>query len=696
MFSAIPCPHGRSCVASPCPFKHDTYTLPPPPPPLLPNHQLSASTFLSLPSVFAQSELPSRQLDVNALHPISVPPIWHTWQSPTPTAADGRASLQSLLAKIQTSRLPHIPPLLPPHPPLSNPQDSTSNKRDYNDADIASNSSAIVSFLPNVKRTKIATPSATVPCAARGHGAATSSHESSQPQSSLTSDNSNDHPANGKGMLVTDPVQQRVNVSSLCQSAPTVIKPIKDDVTLKGPKGCKSVAAPTRKNKNVGLPTPAVKKSLVTESRLLAKIKGVSPTVMSATTGRYKSPPSQSKASTKPQTKPTPSTSQKLPTPPNFKQQIAARAAAKPQITLSVNSKVPHKTRQNVLNALFTEFQRIYAPILAHQPLLAHEHALTQESKIHTAATNKSYVGSGLSVISRLKQRPVALDDTDIGLDGEWIARPLFPALHPDQLRQYCVQPASMEALGYPIPASPNKQVTTVDVNAPQECARCGSKFTPHPVSTKEDQSACKFHWGAVCMEKANKGMGARRVYTCCHEIAGTAGCVLGPHVFKIADYTTSNAYIPYTRLPPRDPNHHKEAVMALDAEMSYTTAGMELTRFSGVDAHHIEAATFTLGDVHEWMLQHADQDTILVGHGLENDLIAMRLVHDKVVDTADLFKHRKGLPYRHSLKHLTTRLLGEFIQQGIDSHDPVEDAKAALALVRLRVEKGKNHVFTY
>ena len=43
--------------------------------------------------------------------------------------------------------------------------------------------------------------------------------------------------------------------------------------------------------------------------------------------------------------------------------------------------------------------------------------------------------------------------------------------------------------------------------------------------------------------------------------------------------------------------------------------------------------------------------NTILVGHGLENDLKALRLYHNRVVDTASLFPHPRGLPIRYSLR---------------------------------------------
>ena len=47
------------------------------------------------------------------------------------------------------------------------------------------------------------------------------------------------------------------------------------------------------------------------------------------------------------------------------------------------------------------------------------------------------------------------------------------------------------------------------------------------------------------------------------------------------------------------------------------------------------------------------DADTVVLGHGLENDLKALRMVHTRVVDTAVLFQHPRGWPYRRALRDL-------------------------------------------
>lgn len=93
---------------------------------------------------------------------------------------------------------------------------------------------------------------------------------------------------------------------------------------------------------------------------------------------------------------------------------------------------------------------------------------------------------------------------------------------------------------------------------------------------------------------------------------------------------------------------------MACDCEMSYSVAGLELTRvtlvgvdgtrvfdevvkpewrlvdantrFSGVTEEQIRDAKLSFGDVWERVGKFVGKDTIMIGHGLENDLKAMRV----------------------------------------------------------------------
>lgn len=77
-----------------------------------------------------------------------------------------------------------------------------------------------------------------------------------------------------------------------------------------------------------------------------------------------------------------------------------------------------------------------------------------------------------------------------------------------------------------------------------------------------------------------------------------------------------------------------------------------------------------------------ANTETILIGHSLESDLKAMRLVHKRVVDTSLLYPHRIDDQKKRGLRELCLDKLGKSIQDDIDGHDSKEDSIAALQLV--------------
>ncbi|ERT01775.1 RNA exonuclease Rex3 [Sporothrix schenckii 1099-18] len=81
--------------------------------------------------------------------------------------------------------------------------------------------------------------------------------------------------------------------------------------------------------------------------------------------------------------------------------------------------------------------------------------------------------------------------------------------------------------------------------------------------------------------------------------------------------------------------------------------------------------------------------ETVLIGHALENDLKAMRMVHPRISDTVLLFPHPKGLPIRYSLRVLAKEHLDRVVQAGghLTGHDSAEDARVAGDLVRFKIK---------
>ncbi|KAJ3269514.1 RNA exonuclease 3, partial [Blyttiomyces sp. JEL0837] len=161
------------------------------------------------------------------------------------------------------------------------------------------------------------------------------------------------------------------------------------------------------------------------------------------------------------------------------------------------------------------------------------------------------------------------------------------------------------------------------------------------------------------------------------------------------------------------------KTLVACDCEMSYTAGGMELTRVTFLDqdggvlidelvktkfpvvdlntkwsgVSDLSNAKLDLPGVHEKLNQFMSQNTFIVGHGLENDMNALRLIHPKIIDTALLFPFKDRLETdtrirKYSLKFLTEKLLERRIQTADSGHDSKEDALAALDLVRVFHDK--------
>lgn len=86
--------------------------------------------------------------------------------------------------------------------------------------------------------------------------------------------------------------------------------------------------------------------------------------------------------------------------------------------------------------------------------------------------------------------------------------------------------------------------------------------------------------------------------------------------------------------------------------------------RYSGITEKLLENETRTIRDVQAVLLSMFHSKTILIGHSLESDLKALKLIHHNVVDTSVLFPHKQGPPKKRALKTLCIENLKRIIQE--------------------------------
>ena len=103
-----------------------------------------------------------------------------------------------------------------------------------------------------------------------------------------------------------------------------------------------------------------------------------------------------------------------------------------------------------------------------------------------------------------------------------------------------------------------------------------------------------------------------------------------------------------------------------------------------------MESVTTTLADVQAHLSTLISASTILLGHSLESDLRALQFSHPRCIDTALIFHHPRGRPLKPGLAWLTRKWLGRTIQdRGPGGHNPEEDARACVDLLKAKVKNG-------
>lgn len=239
-------------------------------------------------------------------------------------------------------------------------------------------------------------------------------------------------------------------------------------------------------------------------------------------------------------------------------------------------------------------------------------------------------------------------------------------------------------------------------------CCRCKKEYTVNKKGFPVIKEECIYH-----PNRKYRIRGEAR-YQCCTQDGTSDGCCVAPnHVYEYVDFENLKGYV--TTLPPES-EVHDHGVYSLDCEMCYTTNGLDLTRvtvinsackvvyetlvkplhpiidyntrYSGITEEQMYNVKTTLLEVQATLLAMFSNKTILVGHSLESDFKALKLIHDTVIDTSVLFPHKMGPPYKRALRNLSTDYLRKIIQNSVEGHDSAEDAMVCMELLHYKLKE--------
>ncbi|WVW80449.1 hypothetical protein I302_102431 [Kwoniella bestiolae CBS 10118] len=449
--------------------------------------------------------------------------------------------------------------------------------------------------------------------------------------------------------------------------------------------------------------------------------------VRNVATPRTPLPPTTNQAPARP-----PSTAVSTPAPVNTARPPVLPIALKP-------SPHPRPDRQKGLNTLYTQYAKLYAPILHLSPDLAHTSAFAQEAETASSSSNvriyKTAIHQAAVSISK-RSPPDTLDHPSIGtvkesrVAHEVAEKEKLSKLSREKIEKYCLPIDQFQTWRYPNPLDtsltdiPPEEVKVNGEGEERVCSRCKVPFvvSSQDIEERTKNGECKYHYGRTLPERIE---GRRKwIYTCCGKERGEGGCQDYIHVFSEEDDDAALARrVPYKTtaqvIGKGDGGLGRwNEVVAMDCEMIYTTAGISLgrvtivdengeilldelvrqtvpvldvnTRFSGITPDQLQTAVMDLPAVRAAACMFIGTETIIVGHGLENDLRALRLLHSKVIDTAVVFPHDKGPPFRRALRDIVKEKLGYFIQDRTSDlgHSSAVDAKSTLEALKWKVRE--------
>nr|XP_006129044.1 RNA exonuclease 1 homolog isoform X1 [Pelodiscus sinensis] len=421
---------------------------------------------------------------------------------------------------------------------------------------------------------------------------------------------------------------------------------------------------------------------------------------------------------------------------------LQSASLTRPVIPTEFGAKVPTNIRQRYLNLFIDEClkfcsssQEAFDKALSEEKV-AYERSTSRNIYLNVAVNTlkklRSLVPNSPPCVNKTSNRKVVSHEAVLGgklaaktsftlnQSGSLRAEDLTGAALYRRLKEYLLTEEQLKENGYPMPhpEKPGRAVVfTVEEKKTTDsscrvCCRCGTEYMVSASGNCIRKEECLHHWGRLRKQRVPGGWETH--YSCCSGAVGSPGCqVARQHVQDGRKENLEGFVKTFEKLPTTD---GYPGIYALDCEMCYTKQGLELTRvtvinsdlkvvydtfvkpdnkvvdyntrFSGVTEEDLENASITLRDVQAVLLNMFSADTILIGHSLESDLFALKLIHCTVVDTAVVFPHRLGLPYKRALRTLMADYLKRIIQDNVEGHDSSQEASACMELMIWKIKE--------
>ncbi|KRT80926.1 hypothetical protein AMK59_5062 [Oryctes borbonicus] len=384
-----------------------------------------------------------------------------------------------------------------------------------------------------------------------------------------------------------------------------------------------------------------------------------------------------------------------------------------PDILQPESKKIPANVRTRYLTMIAEECVKLY---LSKDD--AYSRAVNEEFKVlERCAAIATYRNSAMLTLNRIRKEvqvreskglgPMSSDETtEANPESQFRGAKFYV-----NITRYVLGDGDLEEHGYPregpIPGKAvikaQKQLPRVNLDENQRlCCRCFKVYLVDAMGYPMFKDDCIYH------PLKKRTLRGDRIYLCCKS-PEDMGCVTSNTHVSENDETELLGY-QTTMEPESDDDVRSRAVYALDCEMCYTTKGLELTRvtiidpdcktvyeslvkplnpiidyntqFSGITKDQMDRTSTNILQVQANILHLCNSKTILIGHSLESDMKALKIIHGCVIDTAILFPHRLGLPHKRALRALASEYLNKIIQSNVAGHDSAEDAITCMELV--------------